>query len=118
MVRTDIYEADIKVAVFTQQISHYHSARYRATAELLPKLTVISAMNDAEFPEFLAPGVSGFANVRLFEGKTKYLKAIGEGEVWGASYDALEKIRPDVVAVAGWSSPESFSAIAWARENS
>ena len=32
------------------------------------------------------------------------------------SYEVLSETRPDIVAVAGWSFPESVSAIAWARD--
>jgi len=105
------------LAVFTQQISHYHAARYRAAAQVFPRLTVISSMNDADFPEFLSRDISSFDIVRLFDGKSAYLRAINAGKMWQASYAALDEIKPDVVAVAGWSFPESFGAIAWARRH-
>jgi glycosyltransferase involved in cell wall biosynthesis len=103
------------LAILTQQVSHYHAARYRAAAEVFPRLTIISSMNDADFPEFLFRGVPGFDIVALFDGKSAYLQAIKAGKMWRAICAALDKLEPDLVAVAGWAFPESLGAIAWAR---
>lgn len=105
------------VAILTQQVSHYHVPRYRACADRFERVTVLSAMNDAEFDEFLATEVEGLQIVRLFEGREDYLRAVPSGTVAARTAQALEAIRPDVVAVAGWSCPESFGAMLWAKRN-
>jgi glycosyltransferase involved in cell wall biosynthesis len=109
--------AGLSLAILTQQVSHYHAARYRAAAQMLPRLTVISSMNDADFPEFLSRDVSSLDIMRLFDAKSAYLRATTAGEVWLAISAALDEIKPDVVAVAGWSFPESLGAIVWARRH-
>lgn len=105
------------LAILTQQISSYHAARYRAAAYVFGRIAVISAMNDADFPEFLGGDVSGLDTVRLFNGRDAYIAAVRRGEVWSATRKHLDQLRPQVIAVAGWSFPESLAAIAWAHEN-
>ena len=106
------------IAVLTQQISHYHLARYRAAAPCFKKLSIISVMNAADFEEFLSLDHLELDVIRLFEGKSSYLAAVENGILWSTTIAALDAIKPEVVAVAGWSFPESLAAIAWARTNS
>jgi glycosyltransferase involved in cell wall biosynthesis len=104
----------IGVAVLTQQISHYHAARYVAAKSRFDRFRVFSAMNSADFSEFLSntkdPDI-----VRLFEGKGAYARAAFSGKLWHDLHDQLDRFKPDVVVVAGWSFSESLAAIAWAR---
>jgi glycosyltransferase involved in cell wall biosynthesis len=104
------------IAILTQQVSHYHAARYRAASQRFEGLTVVAATNDADFPEFLATdGISDA--IRLFDSRSDYLRAIGDGRVWIRINAVLSEISPDVVAVAGWAFPESSAAIDWSRRN-
>lgn len=103
------------IAVLTQQVSNYHVARYRAAATRFRSLTVISAMNDADFGEFLAVGGSGIETIELCASRLTYLEAVADGRIWVMTFDALARAAPDVVAVAGWAFPESLAAIAWAH---
>src|SRR4051812_24706585 len=102
------------IAVLTQQVSHYHNARYLGAAPSFKRLTVLSTVNAADFDEFLSHDVSGLNTIRLFEGRDNYIAAVKRGEVWQAVYSALDQLKPNLVAVAGWSFPESLGAIAWA----
>jgi glycosyltransferase involved in cell wall biosynthesis len=72
-------------------------------------------MNDADFPEFLSRNVSTLGTIGLFDGRASYLSAVRRGQVWRAVHSALDSLKPSLVAVAGWSFPESLSAIAWAH---
>lgn len=103
------------IAVLTQQVSNYHVARYRAAATRFGRLTVISAMNDADFREFLATDSTGPETIELCRNKSAYLDAVVSGQLWAKTGNALAETAPDVVAVAGWAFPESLTAIAWAR---
>jgi len=105
------------IAVLTQQVAHYHAARYRAAQAVFGSLTVISVMNAADFQEFLSRDVSNLSIIRLFDGRDSYMAAVRRGHVRRAVYSALDRLKPSVVAVAGWSFPESLSAIAWAEMN-
>ncbi|MEO0793172.1 MAG: glycosyltransferase family 4 protein [Pseudomonadota bacterium] len=106
----------ISIAILTQQVSNYHAARYRAAAQRFQRVTVLSAMNDADFPEFLAIGRGDAEIIDLCAGKAAYLKAVANGRIKSMTAEALAAAAPDVVAVAGWAFPESLAAIAWAHQ--
>jgi hypothetical protein len=108
---------DVPIAILTQQIAHYHAARYRAAKGDFERLTVISAINAADFQEFLSRDVLNLSTIRLFEGRDSYIAAVHRGQVRRAVRSALDRLKPSLVAVAGWSFPESLSAIAWAHAN-
>lgn len=103
------------LAILTQQVSNYHAARFNSAAPHFKEFSVLSSMNDAEFPEFIGP--TDRETIRLFNGKADYSAALADGRLWTATQAALDLIRPEIVAVAGWAFPESLSAIAWARTN-
>ncbi|WP_307432485.1 glycosyltransferase [Labrys monachus] len=110
-------DRDPSIAVLTQQISHYHAARYRASAAGFGRLTVLSAMNDADFREFLSSDAGDIEASRLFDGRQAYMAAVSSGDVWSRTRSVLDRLRPEVVVIAGWSFPESVGAIAWAHDN-
>jgi glycosyltransferase involved in cell wall biosynthesis len=106
-----------RVALLTQQVSHYHAARYRAAAKEFGELRVFSLMNSADFDEFLSRPATQTNVVRVFEGRTPYARAVLWGTLWGRVHAELDAYAPNVVVVAGWSFPESLAAIAWARKS-
>jgi glycosyltransferase involved in cell wall biosynthesis len=107
----------LSIVILTQQISHYHAARYRAVTRMFDRVTVIASMNDAEFRELICSDFSQINTVVLFTCKDEYFVALANGRLWSATHAALDCVRPNVVAVAGWSSPESLAAIDWAYRN-
>lgn len=110
---------DVHVAIFTQQISNYHAARYRAAATEFSRVTVVSVLNAAEFNEFMAMDRQDsneyYGVLRVFEGQADYAAAIADGRLWRRVNEVLNELRPDAIAVAGWSFPESLAAISWAH---
>jgi glycosyltransferase involved in cell wall biosynthesis len=60
-------------------------------------------------------GADGFRRVTLFETEED---DTGPSRVARATRRALERERPRVVVLAGWSSPEALSGLAWALRNS
>ena len=105
------------IAIFAQQIGHYHAARYRAASDVFESMTVISSMNAADFDEFLSHRRLDFDVNSLFSGRDCYMAAVRSGEVRTVVYAALDRLKPNLVAVAGWAFPESLSAITWAHAN-
>lgn len=105
------------LAILTRQIGHYHDARYRGAAAILPRVTVISTANQGGFAEFLAQNTSGYEVVRVFNGRADYELGVGQGRLGPAIEAALDGILPDAVAVSGWTNPESVAAIRWGRRN-
>src|SRR5262249_6979790 len=90
------------IAIFAQQIGHYHAARYKAAESAFERLTVVSAMNAADFQEFLRHDIPGPSSVRLFDGRESYMAAVQSGRIRTAVHSALDSLKPSVVAVAGW----------------
>lgn len=103
-----------RVAVLTQQVSHYHAARYRAARLEFPQLRVYSVMNSADFSEFLSNDADPNTE-RIYAGMGPYSKAVISGQLWDYMHKRLDEYKPDVVVVAGWSFSESLAAIDWAR---
>jgi glycosyltransferase involved in cell wall biosynthesis len=104
------------IVIFTAQVGHYHDARYRAVADTGTPFTVLATQNEADFAEFMASRTGGYAVRHLFNGFAAYEQACATGEVWTVVHSQLSAHDPTVVVVAGWASPESFAAIAWARK--
>jgi glycosyltransferase involved in cell wall biosynthesis len=106
-----------RIAVLTQQVSHYHAARYRAAAREFEEVRVFSLMNSADFDEFLSHAPDFRNIVRMFEGHGPYARAVVSGALWKRLHAELDAYKPNVVVVAGWSFPESLAAIDWARKS-
>lgn len=106
-----------RVALLTQQISHYHAARYRAAKKRFPILRVLSLVNSADFKEFLSDRSAFPDAVRMFEGQDAYNAAVRSGRLWTRVHEELDSFKPSVVFIAGWSFPESVAAISWARSS-
>lgn len=107
----------MRVTILTQQISHYHAARYRAARQAFSEFSIVSVMNSADFPEFLAHGGDQAGVEFICRGESDYSAAVADGSLLGRMTKALAAQSPDVVAVAGWSFPESLATIAWARDH-
>jgi glycosyltransferase involved in cell wall biosynthesis len=105
------------IVALTAQIGHYHNVRYAAANARLGNLIVASVANEADFQEFLSNTVGKYRVERLYRGIAEYRDGIANGKVWVKVQSLLALLAPDVVAVTGWSTPESFAAIAWARRN-
>lgn len=105
------------IAVVARQIGNYHDARYRATAKLVERLTIISTANEGGFAEFLSDNVGPYAALRLFPNRRQYQLAVADGRLAAEVKATLDRIAPDAVAVSGWATPECAAAIAWARSN-
>lgn len=103
------------LAILTRQIGHYHDARYRGAAAALDRVTVISTANQGGFAEFLAEDTGAYAIEKLFPDRSAYDAAVSSGALRAALEGVLEKLSPDVIAISGWSNPESMIAIRWAR---
>lgn len=105
------------LVILTRQIGHYHDARYRGAAAVIPRLTVISTANQGGFAEFLAKDTGAYAVCRLFADRAAYDAAVRDHALRSALENVLSELLPDVIAISGWSNPESLIAIRWARQH-
>ncbi len=89
---------------------HYFAARIRSFSLRVPDTIVLNAGTSEQFYASLRSHETGAAEVvDLVERQAQ--------ELFQKVSLALSEQRPDVVVVAGWSTPESFAALMWARRN-
>ncbi|MGH1579304.1 glycosyltransferase [Planktotalea sp.] len=106
------------IAILTRQVTHYHHPRFEAAGQRLGNLHVISVANEGKFAQVLASDApSGYTVHRMYQDLETYRAAVGQGALQTQLCKRLNTIAPDVVAISGWASPESYAALSWAREN-
>lgn len=107
----------MKLAILTAQISPYHNARFMGAARKFDEVHVVSSVNDGDFPEFLATSLGDYKIHCICDGRTHYKEVVASRALHQRITDALEAVRPDAIAVAGWSAPESLIALEYGRKN-
>ena len=105
------------IAILTRQISHYHDARYRGTAGRFDKISVISVAGEGDFSELLASRFGAYKRIHLYRNRENYKTAVRGGQLSSDLYALLDRLMPDVIAIAGWATSETASAIMWAKAN-
>lgn len=105
------------VVALSRQIGHYHKARFEAAYRLVPGLHVLMTANEVEFKELAATDGFSFPVSSLFGSLAAYQSVIPSGGISTALARALRDLKPDVLVISGWGSPESFAGIAWAKRN-
>ncbi|WZO99490.1 glycosyltransferase family 4 protein [Isosphaeraceae bacterium EP7] len=105
------------LAVTFTNFGPYHLARLRALGVALRReggrLTAYElAGSERRYPWLVEAGEEPFDWTRLFPDRAVELLAASECS--GAMREALERDRPDVVAIVGYSRPESMAALGWA----
>ena len=105
------------VAVLIAHLGHYHAARLTAYARNFGSIHVISLTNTGPFKEFSAdPALYEFSHTTLYTTLQSYRRSISKGDLSRDLTAALDLLRPDVLVVSGWGSPESAVGIRWARD--
>jgi 1,2-diacylglycerol 3-alpha-glucosyltransferase len=100
----------MKIANVVSCVPHYYAARIRALGLSGDRLVVLSAKGSGDFAEFVYQGV-------LHDIPIVGLKHTRPLEIYRETVDILDQHQPDVVVIAGWSTPECFAAIIWAKRN-
>lgn len=107
------------VTLLSRQVAHYHHARFAAAGRILPSFDVLSLANQGNFDEMLSTAQPEDYKVhRIYPDREAYMAAAVRGVVMSDIANRLDKIVPEVVAIAGWASPESYAALNWARRHS
>lgn len=100
----------------SRQVTAYHHARFKAAAQEFDRVDILSLANQGKFAEILSQQrEEGYAVYRLFPDMNSYRHAAAEGAVASEVTCQLDRLNPDVVAIAGWASAESYSALIWAK---
>lgn len=107
-----------KLVVIWSRFGPYHLARLRGAAVAMPNWRVIGleiAGDDRDYAWARADGAGGFERVTVFaEGNYHDLPA---STIAAGVRAALDRIRPDAIAINGWGVPEGRAALGWARRH-
>jgi 1,2-diacylglycerol 3-alpha-glucosyltransferase len=103
-----------RVAVLFQRFGPYHHARLNAAGKLMRVFGVEACGMDNTYTWDKLEGAAAFTRITLTERQADNWR-------WKRELDremrrVLEKIKPDVVVVPGWSSTHALSALAWCGE--
>lgn len=105
------------ILVLTRQIGHYHDARYRGAHAVFERVSVVQTASEGGFAEFLATRVGDYERHSLYDNRKAYDEALQSGNLPKDLSKLLDKLSPDVIAVAGWANSESAAGIRWAKSN-
>lgn len=98
------------VTIVVSSVPSYFPARVRALGSSTDEFTVLNGRSCDEFYDRIkSEGLAGISIVSLRKGTAL--------SIYEDTIRELARSRPDVIAVAGWATPECFAAIAWARQN-
>ena len=100
----------LSVAVLFKRIGPYHQARLKQAARRLDLVAIEFSSADDEYSWSLVREMA-FPRFALFEDADVMTKS--PAEIAQRLYTTLAKVRPDVVAVPGWSAPGALIAISW-----
>ena len=105
------------LAVTFTNFGPYHLARLRALGLALQReggrLTAYElAGSERRYPWLVEDGEEPFARTRLFPDRA--VESLSKSECSAAMKAALERDTPEVVAIVGYSRPESMAALGWA----
>lgn len=100
----------LSIAVLFKRIGPYHQARLKQAARRLNLVAIEFSSADDEYSWSLVREMA-FPRFALFEDADVMTKS--PAEIAQRLHMALEKVRPDVVAVPGWSAPGALIAISW-----
>jgi len=108
----------MRFAVSHTNLGPYHLARLRALAAALADrggrlIAYETASSEGRYPWRRSLGPEPFDRTVLFPGRV--LESIPGAACRRAMAEALDRDRPDVVGVVGYSRPESAAMLAWAR---
>lgn len=110
----------MKLAISFTNFGPYHLARLRALALELTRaggslLAYETAGTERRYPWLTPRLAEPFAWETLFPGRA--LEAIPRSACAKAQREALERDRPDAVAIVGYARPESMAALDWATRS-
>ncbi len=102
---------ETRVAVLFQRLGPYHHARLNAAGRLMSVWGVEACVTEDTYAWDKVEGANAFTRVTLtdhYSGDRRW-----ERELQQKTWRTLDEIKPQVVLVNGWSSPEALSALWW-----
>lgn len=107
---------NLKVVISFRRIGPYHVARISAAAALYPGLIALeSTATDSVYAWDAVDEFLPFTKHTVFSDKDSLLATTKE--VRDGVFAALDKIRPDIVFVHGWSEKVAYAQLEWCIKN-
>jgi len=109
------------IVVHFARLGPYHFARLGSAVEVLGatgwRVTALEvAGSDATYEwERNAQAGSGYARTTVFPDRV--FEDLAKGEMARGVSGALDALRPDAVAVAGWGTPDARACLSWCKRN-
>lgn len=100
------------LAVIFHRLGPYHHARLHAASQLIDITAIETCAMDNTYDWVEVKGAQGFQRVTLFSSDAQQKAA---SEVGRRIRRALDKAKPAVVAIPGWSAREALAALDWCR---
>jgi 1,2-diacylglycerol 3-alpha-glucosyltransferase len=103
--------SNIRIAILFQRFGPYHHARLNAAGRILSVWGLEACAMEDIYAWDKVEGAAAFTRVTLTDRNSSARQ--WKRELHQKIHQALGRIKPQVVAVPGWSSPEALSAILW-----
>ena len=100
-----------RVAILFQRFGPYHHARLNAAGQVLSVWGLEACATEDTYAWDQVAGATAFTRVTLTERSSDDRQ--WKQELHRKLWQALAEIRPQVVVVPGWASPDALSALAW-----
>jgi len=105
----------VKVAVIFHRFGPYHWARLEAASSQCELVGVELGAETREYQWTKIEGIAGFQRITLFPEGDSRLSPVKE--LRNRVHHALASVRPEVVAIPGWSDKGALVALRWCVEN-
>ena len=106
----------IRIAVLFQRFGPYHHARLNAAGRMLSVWGVEACAMEETYAWNKVEGAGTFTRITLTDRDTG--DRLWERELQQKMWRALDEIKPEVVAINGWSAPDALNALWWCVKNS
>lgn len=107
-------QADVSLAVIWQRFGPYHLARLRGAAGHFQEVFGIEVAGKDHYDWNPIDGQFPFVRKTLFPDRD--YESLPRSELKRAVWNHLDELRPDAVAINGWSVPEAMAALRWCRQ--
>jgi glycosyltransferase involved in cell wall biosynthesis len=108
-------ETKLRAAILFQRFGPYHHARLNAAGRIFSIWGVEACATEDVYAWKKVEGAAAFTRVTLSDrnaGDRQWKRQLQQ-KMWSA----LDEIKPQVVVIPGWSSPDVFSALVWCVKN-
>jgi 1,2-diacylglycerol 3-alpha-glucosyltransferase len=105
----------MRLAVLFWRFGPYHHSRLNAAGKVMQVFGIETVRRDDVYGWDIVEGASGFTKVVLLDNYNH--RRNSRRRLHQKMLQDLDRVRPDAVAIPGWSFPNAMSGLRWALEN-